>query len=408
MSERQITAYLIQRKSGNWYARFKNAAGRWTHRSMKATTKAKAQVRFSVFLKELEQSTLLFSNVRAIPLEELKEEYLRYVKSQKSQSWYVRQKLYLERFILPFFGSKTSSIAVTSRDIERYAENRRQSVKGTTTNKELACIRHMFRKAEEWNYVTASPARKVKDLRDDGIVHERFLDPAEYKRLVAIAAEHNSLVVNAPIEMFTELDKFIIIGCHTGLRLSELLNLEFADVDFIRRILRVRNKPQLGFHVKNYQERHIPLSAEALEAVAALRLRKHPDSDFVFHKSDGRRWTAIHDSFRSVVAQAGLKAEPPFNVTPHTLRHTFGSWLAQAGVPLRTIQKLMGHRSITTTERYAHVSRDNFAGAIALLSGFVTNSVTRRPESVLVDGVASNATNRKDWCWRWGSNPHDQ
>ena len=105
---------------------------------MKATTKAKAQVRFSAFLKEPEQSTLLFSNVRAIPLEELKEEYLRYVKSQKSQSWYARQKLYLARYILPFFGPKTPTITVTARDIERYAENRRQSVKGTTTNKELA------------------------------------------------------------------------------------------------------------------------------------------------------------------------------------------------------------------------------------------------------------------------------
>jgi hypothetical protein len=76
--------------------------------------------------------------------------------------------------------------------------------------------------------------------------------------------------------MFTELDTFIIVGCHTGLRLSELLNLELSDIDFVRRI-----------------------------------------------------------------------------------------------------QKLMGHRSITTTERYARVSRDNFASAIALLNGFVTDSVTR-------------------------------
>jgi integrase len=393
MSEAQITAYLIQRKNGKWYARFRNGARRWTHRSMNATTKAKAQIRFSAFLKELEQSTLLFSKVRGIPLDELMEEYLRYVKSQKSQSWYARQKLYLGRFILPFFGPKTPTIAITSRDIERYAENRRQSVKGTTTNKELACIRHMFRKAEEWSYVVSNPARKVKDLRDDGIVHERFLDPAEYQRLVAVAVEHNSLVVNVPIEMFTELDKFIVVGCHTGLRLSELLNLEFPDIDFVRRILRVRNKPMLGFHVKNYQERHIPLSVDAFEALVALRLKKHPQSDFVFHKRDGARWTAIHDSFRSVVAKAGLKADPPFNITPHTLRHTFGSWLAQAGVPLRTIQKLMGHRSIMTTERYAHVSRDNFAGAIDLLSGFVTNSVTRPAQAAVCHQLMESASN---------------
>jgi hypothetical protein len=60
-------------------------------------------------------------------------------------------------------------------------------------------------------------ATSSSDLRDDGIVHERFLDPSEYEHLVAIAVEHNSLVVNAPIEMFTDLDRFIILGCHTGL-----------------------------------------------------------------------------------------------------------------------------------------------------------------------------------------------
>jgi hypothetical protein len=60
---------------------------------------------------------------------------------------------------------------------------------------------------------------------------------------------------------------------------------------------------------------------------------------------------------------------------------TFGSWLALAGVPLRTIQKLMGHKSITTTERYAHLSRENLAIAVRTLEAFGTKSVTSSERS---------------------------
>ena len=117
-----------------------------------------------------------------------------------------------------------------------------------------------------------------------------------------------------------------------------MLTLEFSDVDWERRILRVRNKPHLNFHIKNYQERHIRLNSHAQAALQSMFAKKHGASDFVFHKRDGDRWGAIHESFNVLVRRCGLKSEPPFNITLHTLRHTFGSWLAVEGVPLRAIQ----------------------------------------------------------------------
>lgn len=64
----------------------------------------------------------------------------------------------------------------------------------------------------------------------------------------------------------------------------------------------------------------------------------------------------MHRSFETAVRLSGIRSTPPDHVTIHTLRHTFGSHLAMAGVPMHVIQKLMGHRNLATTERYAHLS----------------------------------------------------
>ncbi len=148
---------------------------------------------------------------------------------------------------------------------------------------------------------------------------------------------------------------FSVIANETGQRVGEILNLEFKDIHWHQKLLCVRNKPDIGFVVKNHQERSLPLTDRALVALETMLAKKHPNTDFVFHRFDGKRWTKILDAFKSLVRFAGL---PP-TITPHTLRRTFGSWLACAGVPMRTIQKLMGHQSVVITERhYAHLSPD--------------------------------------------------
>lgn len=381
-------AYLIEIE-GRWYARFRKPDGKWTHKSMRTSKKAVAQVNFSVFLKKLEEQELQFSDVVPVTLGELAEEYLKYVKSHKSRAWYENQKLYIKgpekrpdkkrkTSILEFFGAGTLTTRLTPRMIEQYAQHRREFTRATTVNKELACIRHMMKKAAEWNNVAVNPALKVRDLPDDSTVRERFLTPDEYQLLLK-AAEDGSFAItwNLPLEPFTDVREFVIIGTNTGLRRAELLHLEFSDIDWERRVLSVKRKPHLSFHPKNYQQRFVPLTDEAYEALRTLQEKRHSTSDFVFHKSDGSRWLDVSSAFHGLVRRAGLKTDPSDNVTIHTLRHTFGSWLAIAGVPMRSIQKLMGHNSIMTTERYAHLSPDNLVQAVKTIE-LVTNPVTTR------------------------------
>jgi integrase len=387
-------AYLIE-VEGRWYARFRKPDGKWTHKSMRTSKKAVAQVNFSVFLKKLEEHELQFSDVVPISFGDLAEEYLKYVKSHKSRAWYENQKLYIKgpekrpdkkskTSILEFFGAGTLTTRITPRIIEKYAQHRRQFAKGTTVNKELACIRHMMKKAAEWNNVAVNPALKVRDLPDDSTVRERFLTPDEYQLLLK-AGENGSVgnAWNLPGEPFTDAREFVVIATNTGLRRAELLHLEFSDIDWERRVLTVKRKPHLDFHPKNYQQRFVPLTDEAHDALRSLLAKKHPSSGFVFHKSDGSRWVDVSNAFQSLVRRAGLRMDPPDNVTIHTLRHTFGSWLAIAGVPMRTIQKLMGHNSIMTTERYAHLGQDNLAQAVKTIE-LVTNPVTTQPPARII------------------------
>jgi integrase len=227
----------------------------------------------------------------------------------------------------------------------------------------------MFRFAEERGYVLESPARRVKLLQSDSIVHDRFLVYEEYLTLVSQASEKRP---GMRPTIFNDRWEWTVLGCNSGLRPGEQRFLEFADIDFQHGFLRVQSKPRIGFHVKNYQHRYIPLAPSARQAIQAQLAKKHTASDFVFHRPDGSPWGDIGDSIEDLVQAAGLqKGEAPQRLTPHSFRHTFASWLAIAGVSLRRIQELLGHKSITTTERYSHLVRTQRLAPILFGTGFV-------------------------------------
>jgi hypothetical protein len=132
---------------------------------------ATAQLRYSHFLKQLEEREVLFSELRPFRLSDLREGYLRRANSQKSASWHSKHP----GTILPFFGPDILRAQITPGKIEQYAEWRRTTVKVTTVNKELACIRCLVKEAEEGQHLASKPAGTGKELPDDGQVHEPFL-----------------------------------------------------------------------------------------------------------------------------------------------------------------------------------------------------------------------------------------
>jgi integrase len=136
-----------------------------------------------------------------------------------------------------------------------------------------------------------------------------------------------------------------------------------------------RNRDRFGESIRMMRERKLTFEeAEparmALEKMAEL---KHPTSELVFHRVDGSRWGDIAKSFDTLVDRAGLQRKAPDNLTMHSLRHTFASWCSLGGLSLRRLQSLLGHKSITTTERYSHLGNSGVHPAYARLSSFLND-----------------------------------
>lgn len=188
-----------------------------------------------------------------------------------------------------------------------------------------------------------NPVRGVRH-RIENNARVRFLSEEEDKRLFAYLEKH-----------FSERKPEVIVALHSGMRRSEQYltsecpegGLRWENVDFDNRLLTIPRSKHGGI-------RHIPMNS--ILSAALKEFKKHATSDYVFPGEIPSRW------FTGVCTEAGIN-----DFTWHSLRHTFASRLVMAGVDLRTVQELMGHRTITTTMRYAHLAPAHQAEAVERL-----------------------------------------
>jgi integrase len=226
------------------------------------------------------------------------------------------------------------------------------------------------------------------------------------RRLLAVAAKRGTIAGVPEIEWlhverpdfdfltFDECDRLlaaagdwsamITLAARTGMRQGELLGLRWDDVDLRAGRITVRQAIVRGRVTtpKNRKAREIPL---APSAAAALQAQRHLRGPLVWCDPDGKPLTKgeCKHPLWSSCKRAGLR-----RIGWHVLRHTFASHLAMRGVPLRTIQELMGHATIAMTLRYAHLAPEVTRDAVTLLDGVApgataqqtrTDSGRRRP-----------------------------
>lgn len=270
-------------------------------------------------------------------------EYMVYAKGNKALKSCQRDEITLRHFTDFIKADKLS--AVTATKLEAYkAWRREQGAKPSTLNRELNTLKAMFNKAVAWGALAQSPAKSVKKFREPR-KQVRYLSKEEARTLLAAASERL-----API-----IETFLL----TGLRRDELAHLAWADVDFSREIVAVQAKD--GWHPKDYEVRHIPMTERL---VRVLKAQPKGDSPYVFHTQNGgvHSGNILTRDFRKLTRACGIKG-----ASIHTLRHTFASHLVMNGADLYTIQKLLGHSSIKTTEIYAHLAPDYLKAAMSRL-----------------------------------------
>ncbi|GAX59318.1 integrase [Candidatus Scalindua japonica] len=144
---------------------------------------------------------------------------------------------------------------------------------------------------------------------------------------------------------------------NTGLRLEELLSLEWSRVNLLRRTILIRE-------TKNGSPKTLPLNKIALEVLNQRSRVKNLKNDLVFISCRGKKVNRnfLRKCFYDVLEEVGIE-----NLWLHDLRHTFATRLAQAGVDLYKISKLLGHKDIRMTQRYAHHSLDSLRDGVEIL-----------------------------------------
>jgi len=253
---------------------------------------------------------------------------------------------------------------ISSFDLERMkSEMSKAGVSPKTISHCLGLIRAMFNRASDWNlYDGPNPVKKIK-MPVIKNARDRFLSFEEAEILLK-ELKHNIRFKKEYKEIEDpKLHDICLISLHTGARASEIFNLKNQDVDFRNGLITLRD-------TKNTETRYAPMT----EAVREMLKRRMPDSAkqtdpnaHIFTDEDGQKIKELSNSFQRVVDRLGFNkgvTDTRQRVVFHTCRHSFASWLAIQGTPLYTIAKLMGHKSIAMSERYAHLSPDHKKDAV--------------------------------------------
>ena len=225
--------------------------------------------------------------------------------------------------------------------IRRYLALLHKSHKKSSIGRKLAAIRAFFKYLLRQGKVAKNPAELVST-------------PKKEKRVpFHLTIDEVIALVETPreAELLSLRDRAILETLYScGIRVSELTGLNVASLELDEGLVRV-----LG---KGNKERIVPLGSYARQAIAAyFALRGNPPADApLLLNARGGRLTSR--SVGRIVDKYILKLATVKKVSPHTLRHTFATHLLEGGADLRAIQELLGHASLSTTQKYTHVSID--------------------------------------------------
>jgi len=333
-----------------WWIRYADQAGRIRYE--KAGTKGMAESLYHKRKTEVLQGRKLPETLRRkmVLFRELVEDAVAYAKEHHQTN---RERDYRADLLIELFGSSPAD-SITPQDIDRKLSRTASDREWAPAsyNRVKAFVSLAFRLAIENGKVTSNPARFVRRRREDNAVVRWLTADEETKLRAAIESDYPN-----------ELPAFDI-GLHTGMRQSEQYRLRWDRVDLERRQITIPRSKHGGI-------RYIPLDNSALSAFVALRSRSEGDGPVMVLADSGHGYKAGHalktpkEWFNAACEKAGVA-----DFTWHCLRHTFASRLVMAGVSLRKVQELMGHKTIAMTCRYAHLAPEYLQDAVSKLDGW--------------------------------------
>jgi len=240
--------------------------------------------------------------------------------------------------------SELSLLEVKHEDIAKYLANLGdRQLASSTLDRKMDSMRTFYRFLVVERYINDNPTLMIEPLRSWSKL-PTVLSIAEMESLI------NQPDISKPLGLRDKALLEIMYAC--GLRVSELVNLRITDLN-----------PEIGYLRclgKGNKERVVPVGSMALEAVKNYlnsgRPILNPKEDWLFINYKGEKLT--RDGVRHIIQKIAESVDIQKKITPHTLRHCFATHLLERGADLRSLQEMLGHASISTTQIYTHVDSE--------------------------------------------------
>ena len=216
-----------------------------------------------------------------------------------------------------------------------------------TINRKLSSLRGFYKLLHERGMIDFNPFEEVQSIKTDKPL-PHFLQVNE------IEGMFNSINTNTPLGMRDEVILELLYG--SGLRVSELCGLTYKSFDFSNKMILV--------YGKGAKERYVPMSDKAIKSIDVYKEVARPilqkrngqnidPNEFILNNRGG---SLTPRGVRVVLNNIIAKTSDTFKISPHMLRHTFATHLLDGGADLRSVQEMLGHVNLSTTQIYTHVS----------------------------------------------------
>ena len=268
------------------------------------------------------------------------EKFIRYLEIEKNYSPYtvLNYRLDLEGF-KGFLGEAPleSIDYLTLRKYLAVVKEKNLSVR--TIARRLSTLRSFFKFLTREGHLKTNPTLSLSSPKQEKHLPV-FLTEDEATKLIeaVVAKDERGLRDKAVLETFYS----------TGIRISELTGLKVDDIDFIGSVVKVMGKGR--------KERIVPIGEQAIRAIRAYLEKRKKQSEALFLNKSGKRMTVR--GIRNLVQKYVLIASMRHGVSPHTLRHSFATHLLNRGADLRSVQELLGHVNLSTTQIYTHLTTE--------------------------------------------------
>ena len=278
-------------------------------------------------------------------LKESIEDFLRYLLIDKNYSNNTIES-YKEDLLKfsEFFKSKNIT-DIDIDDLKRYVKYLNdQELNELSISRNISCIKSFYK------YLN------IEKIIDNNPSDSLFLPKVSKKLPNTLSEEEVDLLLDIKLtDMYSYRNKAMLEVLYaTGLRVSELVNLKMENIDFESDIIRTYGKGNkervipIGEYAKTYLEKYLN--------EYRYQMLKHGNNEYVFLNNHGKNMTrqGFFKIIKQIASDAGINKE----ISPHVLRHSFASHLLKHGADLRTIQELLGHSNVSTTQIYTHISNE--------------------------------------------------